>query len=86
LTALVESLDESISDIEMKTETGQRLAGTKQYSVEQRLPSFISHPNGILLHVLKKSYIFALSKTKKVSRSSFICHPNGIVVKVLNQK
>jgi len=56
-TALVEFLNESISDTEMKTETDQQLAGAKQCSAEQRLPSFISHPNGIVLHVLK-SHIF----------------------------
>merc|ERR1712238_390351 len=48
-------------------------------------PSFVSHPNGILLCVLKKSYNPALSETNKISGSRFICHPNGIVLKVLKQ-
>ena len=42
LTTLVEFLIKSISDIEMKSET------------KQRLPSFISYPNGVVLHVLKR--------------------------------
>ena len=50
------------------------------------LPSFISHPNGMVLHVLTKSYISALSETKKIKGPSFICHPRGIELKVLNQK
>jgi len=49
----------------------------------KRLPSFISHPNGILLRVFKKQR----SRIEKDQRRpSFICHPNGIVLKVLNQK
>ena len=47
-TTLVEFLNESILDIEMKTEN-QRLAGVKERSMEQRLPRFISHPNGVVL-------------------------------------
>jgi len=78
--ALVEFLNESISDIEMKKEN-QRLA----CSTKQRLSSCISHPNGTVLRVLKKSCTPALSETKKISGPRFICHPNGIVLKVLNQ-
>ena len=49
----------------------------------KRLPSFISHPNGILLRVFKKQR----SRIEKDQRRpSFICHPNGMVLKVLNQK
>ena len=58
--ALVEFLNESIPDIEMKKEN-HRLARC----AKQRLPSFVSHPNGMILHVLKKSYIPVLSETKK---------------------
>ena len=79
--ALVEFLNESISDIEMKKEN-QRLTR----SAKQRLPSFISHPNGMVLRVLKTSYIPAILETKKIAGPRFIYHPNGILLKVLNQK
>ena len=59
---------------------------TKKRLVIDKRPSFISHLNGILLRVLKKSYTPALLETKKIPGSRFICHPNGIVLKVLNQK
>ena len=49
----------------------------------KRLPSFISHPNGILLRVFKKQRSMI---EKQLSGTSFICHPNGMVLKVLNQK
>ena len=58
LTALVEFLNESIFDTEMKTELDQQLAGAKQCSAEHCLPSFISHPNEIVLHVLNQNYVF----------------------------
>ena len=64
LMALVEFWNEFVLDIEMKTERDQQLAGAKKFSAEQCLPSFISNPNVIALHVLKKSYIFALLETK----------------------
>ena len=47
--ALVEFLNKSILDTEMKKEN-QRLA----CSAKQCLPSFISHPNGIVLCVFKR--------------------------------
>ena len=50
----------------------------------KRLPSFISHPNGMILRVFKKQRSMIM-KTK-ISGPKFICHPNGIVLKVLNQK
>jgi len=59
----------------------ETLLATKKLLV----PSFISHPNGIVLCVLKNSYTPTLSETKKLS-GSFICYPNGIVLQVLNQK
>ena len=58
----------------------------------KRLPSFISHPNGILLRVFKKQRSRIekdqrrRASLKKLSGPRFICHPNGIVLKVLNQK
>ena len=58
----------------------------KQHSKEQRLLSFISHPNESVLCVLKKLYTPALSETKKILRSSFIYHPNGIILQVFNQQ
>ena len=78
--------DEPITKIEIKTETNQQCAGVKQFSAEQCLPSFINHPNGILLCVLKKSYTPALLETKNILGPSFICHPNRIVLGVLNQQ
>ena len=76
LTTLVKFLNKPMTDIKIKTEMDQQRAGVKQRSAEQRPPSFISHPNGILLRVLKKSYNPALLETKKISGLSFICHPN----------
>ena len=65
-----------LKDLE-ETETKKRIAGAK------RLPSFISHPNGMIPRVFKKqrSRISSLS-----SEPTFICHPSEIVLKVLNQK
>ena len=48
-------------------------------------PSFISHPKGILLCVLKKSYTPALLEIKNIS-GNFICHPNRILLKILNEQ
>jgi len=39
---------------ETKSEKDRRLDGAKQRSAKQRLPSFVSHPNGIVLCVLKR--------------------------------
>ena len=50
------------------------------------LPSFISHPSGILLRVFKRQRSMIETSLKKRSGPRFICHPNGIVLKVLNQK
>merc|ERR1712238_319627 len=63
--------------------------GTEQSM--KRLPSFISHPNGILLRVFKKQRSRIdkdqrRSSLKKILGPKFICHPNGMVLKVLNQK
>merc|ERR1712238_236401 len=75
--ALVKFWQESISDIELKKENQRRARSAKH------LPSFISHPNGILLRVFKKQRSMI---EKQLLGPSFICHPNGIVLKVLNQK
>jgi len=75
--ALVKFWHESISDIELKKENQRRARSAKH------LPSFISHPNGILLRVFKKQRSMI---EKQLLGPSFICHPNGIVLKVLNQK
>merc|ERR1712238_254049 len=75
--ALVKFWQESISDIELKKENQRRARSAKH------LPSFISHPNGILLRVFKKQRPMI---EKQLLGPSFICHPNGIVLKVLNQK
>ena len=64
---------------------------------KQRLPSFISHPNGIVLRVFKRQRsmiqkdqdqrrVCAKQRSPSSSVPSFICHPNGIVLRVLNQK
>ena len=50
------------------------------------VPSFISHPNGMVLRVLKKSYTPSLLETKYILGPRFICHLNGIVLRVLNQQ
>ena len=72
----------------METKTDQQ--GKQQFDMSTVLvtkkpsgivrPSFISHPNRIILHVLKKSYNPVLLKTKEKLGPSFIYHPNGIVV------
>ena len=41
---------------------------------------FISHPNGLVLRVLKNSYNPALLETKMILGPRFIWHPNGIVL------
>ena len=51
---------------------------------KQRLPSFIIHPNGMVLHVFKKQR--SMIEKTKTSGPKFICHPNGMILKVLNQK
>ena len=48
-----------------------------------RLPSFISHPNGIVLRVFKRQRSRISSSS---SEPTFIYHPNGIVLQVLNQQ
>ena len=74
----------------------------KTETAKQRLPSFVSHPNGIVLRVLKRQRSMIQTDQRRVlakQRSSpsysppssslvpsFICHPNGIVLRVLNQK
>ena len=50
------------------------------------LPSFISHPNGMLLRVFKRQRSMIMAASLKKLSARFICHPNGIVLKVLNQK
>ena len=60
----------------------EETTGNKKLS----LPSFISHPNGILLRVFKRQRsMIETASLKKLSGPRFICHPNGIVLKVLNQ-
>ena len=51
LSTLSKDLEEKEMKTETETETDQRCADVKQRSAEQRLPSFISHPNGIVLCV-----------------------------------
>ena len=64
---------------------------------KQRLPSFISHPNGIVLCVFKRQRsmiqtdqdqrrVCAKQRSPSSSVPSFICHPNGIVLRYLNPK
>ena len=66
-------------------------------SVTKRLsePSFISHPNGIVLRVFKKQQsriqkdqlrVGAKQRSPSSSVPSFIDHPNGIVFRVFTQK
>ena len=84
--------------LKMKTkteiETDQRLADAKERSAEQRLPSFISCPNGIVLRVFKRQQsriqtdqqrVCAKQRSPSSSVPSFICHLNGMVLQVLNQ-
>ena len=66
-------------EMEARAETNQN--GTEKRV--KRLPSFISHPNGIVLCVFKRQRSRIRSSS---SEPTFICHPNGIVLKVLNQK
>ena len=49
-----------------------------------RLPSFISHPNGIVFCVFKRQR--SMIEMTKIFGPKFICHPNEMVLKVLNQK
>jgi len=64
----------------------------KQRSAKQRLPRFISHPNGIILRVFKRQQsiihqqrVCAKQRSPSSSVPSLICHPNGIILQVLNQ-
>ena len=83
--------------------TEQRLSSSsmvlrnKRRAQQQRLPSFISHPNGIVLRVFKRQRsmiqrdqdqrrVCAKQRSPSSSVPSFICHPNGIVLRVLNKK
>merc|ERR1712238_351282 len=47
-------------------------------------PSFISHPNGMVLRVFKKQR--SMIEKTKITKPKFICHPNGMILKVLNQR
>ena len=50
-----------------------------------RLPSFISHLAGIVLHVLKRQQSM-IETDQRHAGASFICHPDEIVLRVLNQQ
>jgi len=69
--AAVPTIDDQIDDV----------VGSERRA-KIRLPSFISHPNGILLRVFKRQR----SMIETISGPKFICRPDGMVLKVLNQR